>query len=362
MAENKEGQDKSEPASAKRLQEARQKGQVAKSHDVTTASIILIGGATVFFLGKPIISNTMDFMKHTFTNMCKFEFTDVNIVNYYITILIFLAEFLLPVIGVLFLITLAAEISQVGFNFASKKFTEGLNFKTIFNPFSGIKKMLISSRSIFELLKSVVKLALLGFVVYQILNSRSEETISLVEMPFGEIGKFLADVTLELILKVGSVYIIIAATDFFYQKYKFKEDRKMTKNEVREEGKQTEGDPKIKARIRSLMRGRIRKLMLQNVKKADVVITNPTHFAVALAYYQGKMSAPIVLAKGADYLALQIRQIAIDSDIPIVEDPPIARALFYSVEIDREIPESLFKAVAQILAYVYNLKPKKKIL
>ncbi len=152
---------------------------------------------------------------------------------------------------------------------------------------------------------------------------------------------------------------MIAIADHFYQKYRFKEDLKMTKHEVKEETKQAEGDPKVRARIRQLMRGRIRKLMMGNVPAADVVITNPTHFAIALQYKQGQMTAPKVIAKGADYLAAQIKEIARENGVPIVENKPLARTLFYTVEVDQEIPENMFKAVAQVLAYVYQLKKMK---
>jgi flagellar biosynthetic protein FlhB len=258
----------------------------------------------------------------------------------------------------MFLIILATEIGQVGFTFATKKFTEGLQFKKIFNPFSGIKKIFISGRSFFELVKSLTKVVLLGLVVYWVLSTRIDEAVGLIERPFDEIVAFLVSVSFELLYKVAGFFIIIAVSDWIYQRYRYREDMKMTKQEVKEEGKQSEGDPKIKARIRQLMRQRIRKLMLKNVQTADVVITNPTHFAVALKYTPGKMSAPQVKAKGLDFLALQIREIAQKNGVPIVEEPPLARTLFFTVEVDQEIPENLFKAVAQILAYVYKLKKK----
>ena len=144
--------------------------------------------------------------------------------------------------------------------------------------------------------------------------------------------------------------------DYFYQKYKFRQDMKMTKQEVKEENKQTEGDPKIKARLRAIMRQRFRKMMMKGAGDADVVITNPTHFAVALQYKHGDMEAPVVVAKGVDYLAQQIKKIAEEKGIPVVEEPPLARNLYYNVDINEEIPEDLFKAVAQILAYVYQLR------
>ena len=360
MAENPEGQEKTETATAKRLSEARDRGQVSKSQDVTTAAILLIGTLMVFLLGPPVISDLKNFMRHSFIESTTYRITEHNIQNYYINLLSFLAQVLLPVICAIFVIALMAEIGQVGFHFATKKFSEGLNFKQVFNPFSGMKRMFFSGRSYFELLKSIIKIFILGIVVYQVLASHQDDSIALIEKPFMEFGNFLISVSLELIVKVGGIFILIAAGDFMYQKFKFAEDMKMTKQETKEENKQMECDPRVRARIRNLMRQRIRKLMLDNVKNADVVIANPTHFAVALKYDQNQMNAPVCLAKGVDFLALQIRERAESLNIPVVENPPLARALFFSAQVDREIPEALFRAVAQVLAYVMSLKNKAK--
>lgn len=356
MAENKDGQEKSEPASAKRLQEARQRGQVSKSIDVTTAVILLFGTITFLIFGGPMIDSLKEFMKETFRGISTIQITQSNIITHFKSLLLFLASILLPILTLIFIVTLATEISQTGIQLATKKFTEGAQLKQLKNPFSGLKKIFFSSRSFFELGKSIAKILVLGFVAYTVLDDNAIFTLSLVQMSFYEIAEHMARVTFELMIKVGLVYILIAVVDYFYQKYKFKEDMKMTKQEVKEEGKQAEGDPKVKAHLRSLMRGRIRRLMMKNVEEADVVITNPTHFAVALKYKPGAMNAPVVVAKGADFLAAQIRKKANENDIPIVEEPPLARALFFSVDVDQPIPENLFKAVAQILAYVYHLK------
>lgn len=358
MAENKDGQEKTEKATPKRLNEARNRGQVSKSMDVTTASVLLIGGSAIFIFGKSLFANLQYFMKYIFANSTNIIVSEQNFKLYFPSIMIFLAKILLPILLTVFAVVLISEISQVGLKIATEKFTKGLNFKQIFNPFSGMKRIFFSSRSLFELAKGIAKLLVIGYVVYDVLAGKSEQMVGIIEMPHGDIANLIVDVSFELIIKVGLIYILIAAADFFYQRYRFNEDMKMTKQEVKEEGKQAEGDPKVKARIRALMRGRIRKLMLKSVKEADVVITNPTHFAVALIYKQGTMSAPKVLAKGVDFLALQIRDIAEKNGVPIVEEPPLARALFYSVEIEQEIPEELFKAVAQVLAFVYGLKKR----
>lgn len=357
MAENQDGQEKSEPATAKRMQEARLRGQVSKSMDVTTASMLLIGGSAVFLLGVPLIENYKNLMRTFFTNMGSFDVNFENTQWFYTNLAVFFGKYLAPIILVIFLVSLFAEISQVGLTVATKKYAEGLPFKQM-NPLKGLKRIFFSGRSIFELFKSILKVSILGLVVYWVLSERAEETIGLMERPFIDIASFMVTISFEIVFKMAIVYISIAVIDYIYQKQRFKKDMMMTKQEVREEIKQVEGDPKIKARLRQLMRQRIRSLMLKNVKKADVVITNPTHFAIALSYKPGKDRSPKVVAKGLDFLALNIRQIAMDNDVPIVEEPPLARALYYSVEIDGEIPEKMFKAVAQILAYVYQLKKK----
>lgn len=358
MAENKEGQEKTEPATAKRLNEARMRGQVAKSMDVTTAAVMLFGGLIVFILGHQLMDNYREFMRYAFYNSGHLELTYQNITGLYYDIMSFLAKSLLPILLIIFVILFSAEVSQVGLKIATKKFTEGLMFKQIFNPFVGLKKIFFSGRSLFELVKSIAKILLLGVVVYWVLEDEAPKILHMLDRPFSDIAAYMAAMSLELVVKVGVVYIIIAVADFLYQKYRFKEDMKMTKYEVKEEGKQAEGDPKVKARLRQIMRQRIRRLMMQNVEQADVVITNPTHFAVALEYKTGEMNAPKVVAKGVDFLAIRIMEIASKQDIPVVEQPPLARAIYFNVEVEQEIPEDLFKAVAQVLAYVYQLKKR----
>ncbi len=359
MAENADGQEKSEPASGKRLGEARDKGQVSKSQDVTSAVVLLVGSGLVYSFGPGMLNNVQLLMKDIFRNSSIIDITDKNAASLYLSFILILGKILLPLLGVLFAIIFVAEVSQIGLHFATKKFTEGLNLKSILNPISGAKKMMFSSRSAFELLKSFAKMSIIGVVVYNVMIKHVDNAIKLIEKPFNEIGSFLGSVSLELAMKVGAIYILIAAADFIFQKWKFKNDMKMTKQETKEEGKQAEGDPKIKSRIRSIMRARLRNIMLKNVKTSDVVITNPTHFAVALKYDPLTMAAPVLMAKGADFLAKQIIKIAEESDVLVIQQPPLARALFFNIEVNQEIPENLFKTVAQVLAYVFQLKNKK---
>lgn len=362
MAENQDGQEKTEQPSAKRLNEARQRGQVSKSMDITTAVVLLGGGMTVFIVGKPLVDDYVKFMKHILMHSSLINISAQNANHYYMQLVMFLAGILLPLILIIFAMVFAAEVSQVGLKFATKKFTEGMGMKQLMKPHEGLKKVFFSQRSFVELVKSIFKLLLIGAVVYWVLSEKIETTIAMIERPFIDIAIFMVAVSFELVLKVGLAYIIIAFLDYLYQKWKFREDMKMTKQEVKEETKQSEGDPKIKGKLRSLMRNRVRGFMLKNAETADVVVTNPTHYAVALKYKQGEMNAPKVVAKGVDYLALSIREIAEKNKVPIVEEPPLARALYSSCETGDEIPENLFKAVAQILAYIYQLKANKQFI
>jgi len=356
MAQNQDGMEKTEQATPKRLNEARERGQVAKSMDVTTAAILLVGCMSVFIFIGSISSSLLDLSRSVFSNISNITITQQNIPNYFGKFALFLLKVIGPIVFLIFVVALVAEISQVGFKIATKKFTEGLRFKQILNPFKNLKRIFFSPYSLFELGKGIVKIIILGLVAYSVLRNKDKGLVGLLQMPFNEIMNFMYRISFELVWKMGVVYIVIAIGDFAFQKWKFKNDMKMTKQEVKEEWKQMEGDPLIKSRIRSIMQTRLRHIMLQNVPSADVILTNPTHFAVALKYEQKEMSAPKVIAKGVDYLALKIREIARENDIPIIENPPLARQIYYNVEVDQEIPEQFYQAVAQVLAYVYSLR------
>jgi len=361
MAENKEGQEKTEFPTPKRLVESKDKGQVAKSTDVTTAGLILLGGMTVFIFGNPLFEHYRKFMRNVLYNSSSIPITDESIINLVHLLAGFLVKVLLPIILIIFIIAYAGEIAQVGFTIASKKFTnEGMRWKQVFNPFSGLKRIFFSKRSLFELAKSIAKIVVLGGIVVLVLYGKDDEMVGLLTRPYLDIAEYMVDLSFELVWKVGLVYILIAVADFVYQRWQHREDLKMTKQEIKDEMKQSEGDPQIKGRMKQMMQGRIRSSMMKNAEEADVVITNPTHYAIALKYKVGEMEAPVVVAKGADHLAFKIRDIAENNDVPIVEEPPLARTLYFNVEVDDEIPENLFKAVAQILAYIYNLKQEKK--
>jgi flagellar biosynthetic protein FlhB len=211
-----------------------------------------------------------------------------------------------------------------------------------------------------ELVKGLAKVAILALVAYNATNDVLAEAITLADADAMAIVEFMANAAVAISLKVGLAYFALAGADYAYQKFEYLKQLRMTKQEVKDEAKELEGDPLIKGRIRSIQRQIAYRRMMQDVPKADVVVTNPTHFAVAIKYEVGKMSAPKVVAKGVDLIALRIREVAMEHHVPLVEDKPLAQLLYKTVEIGDQIPEKLFQAVAQVLAYVYRLRDQRK--
>lgn len=226
-----------------------------------------------------------------------------------------------------------------------------------FNPISGFKKI-FSKDKIFDLIKAVAKILLISLVVYNKLKDEWGMIGTLYDMDLLQGIAYIGDTVINVGISISAVYLILGIADYFYQKFKFKKDMKMTKQEVKDEFKQTEGDPQIKGRIRQKMREVSQRRMMQSLPEADVVITNPTHYACAIKYDKDVSEAPILIAKGADYLAQKIKDIAKDNKIEIVENKPLARMLYFNVEIGNQIPPELYQMTAEVLAYVYSLKGK----
>ncbi|MCX7929641.1 MAG: flagellar biosynthesis protein FlhB [Chlorobi bacterium] len=356
MPETPNGQERTEEATPKRLSDARERGQVAKSMELTSAALLLLGGWFLYTYGAHMGSKLADLFRFVFTHAAAITITDASLPRLAEQTGSFVALLIVPLLAVAFVLGIATEIGQVGLRWASKKFTEGLKTAPLFHPMQGLRRLFLSKDTAMQLGKNFAKVLLVGIVVWDVLRRRSDEVLTLMALPIETLATTIGRLGFELVLKVSLVYAAIAIVDFLYQRRRFRQEMKMTKQEVKDELKQQEGDTQIKQRIRQIARQRLRKLMLQRVKAADVVVTNPTHYAVALLYERGRMNAPRVVAKGVDYLAQQIRSIAEENSVPIVEDPPLARALYTACEIDDEIPETLFRAVARVLAYVYRLR------
>lgn len=356
MAE-RDGQEKTEQATSKKLSETREKGQVARSQELNSLAVFFTGLLVLFFSKGYVGEKLLEMTTYIFNSLGTLELS-VNILSIYALkgTMIFLS-IVFPVLLGIVIVSLAVGYGQVGFKVTPKALQPKLNK---LNPVTGFKNSFLSSRPLVELLKSVAKLGAIGIFSYFILEDMVINAIGLVNFTVLEIVNYMMDNSIEFLWRVSLVYVVIAFIDFTYQRKKHQKDLKMTKQEVKEENKQTEGDPLVKSQIRGKQMEVARNRMMQDVPTADVVITNPTHYAVALKYEIGKTSAPKVVAKGKDLLAQKIKKIAKDNNVPMHEDVPLARALYKACDVGSEIPEDLFKAVAQILAYIFKLKEERK--
>ncbi len=356
FAKEGNGGEKTEDATPKKLKDAREEGQVAKSNDVVIAfslmGLFLILKVMVGYIGNSFMATYQqsynmisDIISEPFTGNTASE-----IVKYGITKILMISA---PVYIVAFIVAFITNVAQVKWAPTAKPLIP--KFSKL-NPISGFKKM-FSMDKVMELLKSILKIGIIGYIVYDALKEQWGMLRNLYEFSLMTSIQMIGEIVIDLGIKISMFFLIIAVADFMYQKYKFKEDMKMTKQEVKDEFKQSEGDPHIKGKIRQKMREVSQRRMMQSLPEADVVITNPTHLAVAIKYdRENSKGAPIVIAKGADYLAEKIKSAARENDIEIVENKPLARMLYYNVEIGMEIPPELYQMVAEVLAYVYRLK------
>ena len=353
-----EGGEKTEPATQKKLEDARKEGKVAKSKDLTQGIDLLV----LFLLIKVFISymgeRFMGLFNQTLGRMA--EFMDVNQKNIsmqaFSTVLnnaileLFLIVWPFLVFG--FVITFIVTVYQVGWKVTMKPMEPKLSK---FNPINGFKRI-FSKDSLFELLKSIVKVGVIAYVAYSNIVDEADSLFVLYEISLNQAIALVGNIIIEFGIEISIIFIAIGIADYIFQKWKFGEDMKMTKQEVKDEYKNTEGNPEIKGRIRQKMREASQRRMMQDVPKADVVITNPTHFAVAIKYDAEVSKAPIVVAKGEDYLAQKIKEVARENNVEIVENKPLARMLYHNVDIGAEIPPELYQAVAEVLAMVYHMK------
>ncbi len=347
--------DKTEEPTPKKLAEARKKGQIAQSKEVQNFAL-LFGMALVIAVIGPYIAFNVYLPLAGVVEKSGVLPIDTGSAGSVLTE-IFSDTLLtvLPVFAVFVALGLLAGLGQSGILFT----TEPLGFKLErISPISGFKR-LFSLRSIVEFLKGLVKMAIVGAVAAILLMPEFDRLEVLVQMDVREILTEVEVLLLRLLGGVVAIMAFLAFADYLYQRYEHIKQNRMSRQEIRDEHKQSEGDPQIKARLRQIRSERARQRMMAAVPQADVVVTNPTHFAVALQYDVDAMSAPTVVAKGADAVAFRIRDVANQNDVPIVENPPLARALYAGVEVDEQIPEEHYKAVAQIISYVYRLKGRK---
>jgi flagellar biosynthetic protein FlhB len=349
--------ERTEPASDKKLEDARKKGSVAKSQDLNAAVMLMFGFCTMLVFGSTTVDQLGAMLRLALQDAPIMTIDRGTVAEYCARSMQTLFIILVPILLTFFVIGFVVNVAQVGLKFSAEALRPKWNR---LNPLTGIKRVMLSAHSATELIKGVFKTIIIGLVGYSVVDKLIVDAVMLVDSDVSRIMQFMASATTEVVIKTGMAYAIIAAADFFYQRYEFAKNMRMTKQEVKDEYKMNEGDPHVKGRIKTIQRQIAYKRMMTEVPTANVVITNPTHYAVALKYESGKMVAPKVVAKGMDLIALKIKEIAKAHNVPIVEDRPLAQALYKNVEIGEGIPEKLFQAVAQILAYIYRLKRKPK--
>jgi flagellar biosynthetic protein FlhB len=353
MAEETD-QEKTEKATSKRRQDAREKGQVAKSREL--ASVAVLGACLVYFYfgASAIATRLMELMRTSFHKAGQMTIS-IDTIQPLLTDLLFQTFALLaPFLLVAIIAGLMINILQVGILFSAEAITP--KFSKI-DPFKGLQR-LFSLRSMVELVKSILKIAIVGFVAYLTISSESHKLLPLVDLSVSDILRYMGEVSFKILSSTCWVLVILAVLDYGYQKWEHEKSLKMSIKEIKEENRQSEGDPLIKGRIKRLQREMARKRMMAAVPKADVVITNPTHLAVAIRYEPETMNAPCVIAKGADFLAEKIKEIARASGVPIVENKLVAQVLYKMTAVEQAVPENLYKAIAEILAHIYSLKQK----
>lgn len=358
FAKDGEGGEKTEPATAKKLKDAREDGKVTKSKELTAAFdlivLFLVLKIFISFAGERLVG-IFDYVYSRMPDFLEINSIGVSSVaasHYMADILLQMLLTMLPFLLFGFVITFLVSVVQVGWKVTGKPLKPDLNK---FNPINGFKRI-ISKDSLFELLKSIIKIAVIFWVAYSRVKNHKEELFILYEIPLNQAIALIGSVIIDTGLYISIVYLVIGFADFAYQKHKFNEDMKMTKQEVKDEFKNTEGDPQIKGRQRRKMQETSQRRMMHDVPKADVVITNPTHLAVAVKYDADVNTAPVVLAKGEEYVAQKIKEVARENNIEIVENKPLARMLYHNVDIGTEIPPELYQAVAEVLAAIYKAR------
>jgi len=354
------GGEKTEKATPKKRKDAREKGQVLQSQEVSTTFCAMVMFGLLYVIWPNFVESMMS-IYHQFLNphtllMASPYLTMPEIMGIISRVLLEMLVTLLPILAAALLSGVAINIIQVGPLFTTKSLQPKINK---ISPINGLKRM-FSTKTIVDMLKSILKIIILGYIAYTEFFSMMDEFAGFIGRDVYQAFIYIMRTAFMTALRMCIAMIFISITDFIYQRWKFEKDLRMSKQEVKDEFKMTEGDPQIKGKIRAKQRQMSTMRMMQSVPDADVIITNPTHFAVALKYDDKVSTAPILIAKGADYVAFRIRELAKEHNIEIVENPPIAQALYHNCEIDEEIPADLYQAVADILVFVYRQKGKIK--
>lgn len=346
--------ERTEAATPRRREKAREDGQAVKSREVILTALWLSNVLFLSFAGQSVYTHMLTLTRETFLNLGEIELSLTAVPHLYVGYLNHLGSMLWPLLLTIFVLTLGCHLLQTGLLFSS----HGLAPKwSHINPAQGLQRIL-SMQGLHELLKSLLKMGLLGYVVYRAIAAEVENFLMLQDRDVLSIAQYIGTSSLHVCVRASYVMVLLAVIDYVWQRWQFEKSLRMSKQEIKEENKSQEGDPQLKARIRSIMREMARKRMMQEVPTATVVVTNPTHLAIALAYRRDEMVAPQVVAKGAGYVAERIKALAREHNIPLVENKPIAQQLYRTVDLGGAVPEALYKAVAEILAYVYRLEQR----
>lgn len=344
--------EKTEAPSEKKRQDAREKGTVAKSTEINSVIVLLTALFLIKILGPWIVKELSSSMLEFMSIISDTEMDYSRLILLVRKALILLGKVAAPITGSILIMGVVANVAQVGFLFTLKPLMPKLEK---INPISGFTR-LFSMRSIVETIKNIIKLTIIITIAYITLKKEFGTMLTLSDASVLSIWTYALAVSYKVILRIALAMIIIAVLDYAYQRFEHEKQLKMTHQEVKEERKQLEGDPQVKSRIRSLQREMARRRMMEQVPKATVVVTNPTHLAIALRYAPEENDAPVVVAKGKDLIAQRIKKLAKESNVPVVEDKPLARSMYDKVEVGFPIPMEFFTAVAEVMAYVYRLK------
>lgn len=360
FAKDGEGGEKTEPATQKKLTDARKEGKVARSKELSSAFGLIVLFLCLKIFVSYVGTKFLEVFDLIYGNMSDFvkinegSFSAGAASSLLTQVILQMLLIMLPFLIFGFTVALLISVIQVGWTVSAKPMKPELSK---FNPINGFKRM-FSKDSLFELVKSIFKVGLIIYIAYISVRDNKSKLFVLYDISLKQAVALVGNFVIDVGLKISLVYLVVGIADFVYQKLKFKDDMKMTKQEVKDEYKNTEGDPQIKGRQRRKMQEVSQKRMMQDVPKADVVITNPTHLAVAVQYDEKTGQAPIVIAKGADYVAQKMKEIARENHVEIVENKPLARMLYANVDIGAQIPPELYQAVAEVLVFVYKAQGK----
>lgn len=356
MAEGSDAQEKTESATPKRLEEARRKGQIPRSRDLSAAAVTMSAAAALYMMGDQISGKLYVFMQRSLTLSREQALDPTQMVPMLASATVDGLKICAPLLAIIALAAVLAPLALGGWAFSSEALMPQFNR---LNPLAGFKRI-FAMRSVVELLKTLAKFGIVGLVAVIVLWNDASTLLALGQEPLDQAIGHTIRLSGQALIAITAGLLIIAGIDVPYQLYSHAKQLKMSRQEIREEHKESEGSPEVKGRIRQMQQQLARQRMMQDVPKADVIVTNPTHFAVALRYDEKRMRAPIVVAKGVDLVAARIREIAAEHSVPIFEAPPLARVLYRNVDIGGEIPSTVYQAVAQVLTYVFQLRVAKR--